>query len=1011
MKLQKMKTIRALYKANWIIYSSLLPKMTTKTKKQGVKATFEDVLREYQVKSGANDVSSTNTRIPNPNNKTNPHGGKYYVPDEKYSDFINSYYNLVISPGKIEHITEKQLSVKGPLLMDFDLHYPENYSSRLYTDEHIENLVAYLVNKLERVYELHDEECKFSMFILEKPAPQLSAKHKVYKDGLHIIIGIRGDLDTQVLLRKQMLADTQLSDIFADIPLANSWANILDEGVAKGDVNWQMYKSCKPGCEAYRLTHLYEIGYDENAQDMEIEELDVSDFPMRERIHELSARYDKHPYFMFTEEFTDIRAKHSDQGKRVAAATANISTLGGGTTSSSTLHMSNIFTNSLSMLQALIGLSSKEEIRELTQEFIQELTRDKEMAGFDLRETHDLVMSLPETYYGAGSYNNWIRVGWVLRNTDDRLFIVFVAFSAQSSNFQMSDLMDLYDRWQGFQSQKQEGLTKRSLVHWLMSEDPAKYKDVRANSVDYMVEKTLGISNKELEDGRLGSVNDASDAALARVLYKLFGDVFVCVSYKNSIWYRFVSHHWTETDGAVALRRAISEDMADLYRQKIRKLMAQKAVETDENRLKYFSIKIDRASAIASQLESNNSKKKIMSEAHELFYDEEFFAKIDTNPYLMCFNNGVVDFKAHTFRPGRPEDYITMTTNISYLMPRVEKHGTIMSQIREFMRQLFPLPELEEYMWEHLASILIGTAINQTFNMYIGVGSNGKSVLITLMEKVLGEYKADVPLSMLTDKRAKVGGVSPEVIGLKGKRYAVVQESSKGDRMNEGVMKQMTSKLDPLQGRGLWMSKPITFIPQFSLVLCSNEFMEIKSQDNGTWRRMRVVDFMSLFTENPVNDDPDKPYQFPMDKNITEKFEEWKEVFMGMLVQKAFATDGKVRDCPAVLRASEEYRASQDCMAEFIKDRLVPDGNGRIEKTELVQEFRQWYEGIYGRGAATPKPRDVQSYMDKKFGKYEKNKCWKGVRIQYKNQLYNGEEDETTIASDEDVQPSELVVR
>jgi hypothetical protein len=130
-----------------------------------------------------------------------------------------------------------------------------------------------------------------------------------------------------------------------------------------------------------------------------------------------------------------------------------------------------------------------------------------------------------------------------------------------------------------------------------------------------------------------------------------------------------------------------------------------------------------------------------------------------------------------------------------------------------------------------------------------------------------------------------------------------------------------------------------------------------------------------------------------------------------MLVQKAFETNGKVRDCPAVMRASEAYRASQDCMAEFIQDRIIKDANGRIEKTELVQEFRQWYEGIYGRGGKTPKPRDVQNYMDKTFGKYEKNKCWKGVRIQYKNQLYgSGDEDEiTTIASDgEDVRLCDL---
>ena len=48
------------------------------------------------------------------------------------------------------------------------------------------------------------------------------------------------------------------------------------------------------------------------------------------------------------------------------------------------------------------------------------------------------------------------------------------------------------------------------------------------------------------------------------------------------------------------------------------------------------------------------------------------------------------------------------------------------------MEQLFPSDqeygiELREYMWEHLASTLLGTIENQTFNIYNGKGSNGKS--------------------------------------------------------------------------------------------------------------------------------------------------------------------------------------------------------------------------------------------------------------------------------------------
>ena len=40
-----------------------------------------------------------------------------------------------------------------------------------------------------------------------------------------------------------------------------------------------------------------------------------------------------------------------------------------------------------------------------------------------------------------------------------------------------------------------------------------------------------------------------------------------------------------------------------------------------------------------------------------------------------------------------------------------------MKEINKFIDELFPDTELRRYMWEHLASILIGTNENQTFNI------------------------------------------------------------------------------------------------------------------------------------------------------------------------------------------------------------------------------------------------------------------------------------------------------
>jgi hypothetical protein len=135
-----------------------------------------------------------------------------------------------------------------------------------------------------------------------------------------------------------------------------------------------------------------------------------------------------------------------------------------------------------------------------------------------------------------------------------------------------------------------------------------------------------------------------------------------------------------------------------------------------------------------------------------------------------------------------------------------------------------------------------------------------------------------------------------------------------------------------------------------------------------------------------VHGDPDKPFQYLVDNTITDKFKYWKYTFMSMLVERAFKTEGKVGECDIVTKASKEYQESQDFIAEFIRDKIVVDPNGKIKKTELNSEFAIWYQSTYGRGA--PSPKEVHSYMDKKFGKYEKKEkgAWTGAKIKYERE-------------------------
>ena len=614
---------------------------------------------------------------------------------------------------------------------------------------------------------------------------------------------------------------------------------------------------------------------------------------------------------------------------------------------------------------------------------IEKMFDDLTPSEYELKEIHDFTLALSEKYYGQNSYNNWIRVGWALKNKNKKLFLTWLKMSTKSKEFNWYEVPKFYDMWKTFDENNPGGLSERSIMYWLKNENIQEFNKIRRETISFYVEQT---------------VDKSTDFDLATVLYQLYKDRFVCVSIKNNIWYEYKNHKWFENDSGNSLRMKISTEMYDLYQNKSQTLieLLNKMDNSNENHEKLL-IKCNKVSDICVNLKKTNPKNNIMKEARDIFYDKDFINKLDSNPYLLCFNNFVIDFKEKKYRKGQPDDFISKSTNIDYLpYQNVEKElSNIKDEINNFIDSLFPDEELKNYIWEHLASCMIGTNLNQTFNIYTGSGCNGKSVLVELMSRILGDYKGVIPVSLITQNRGSIGSASPEVVQLMGTRYAVMQEPKKGDKINEGIMKEITGG-DPIQARALF-KEAVTFIPQFKLVVCTNTLFDIKSNDDGTWRRIRVCDFKSKFTEKPYIDFPKEnyPHQYKIDKKLTEKFNIWAPIFASMLVELAFKLEGKVTDCKAVLSTSDKYRQDQDYLAEFAKEKIIKQKDAKIKKTEIMEEFKNWYITNYGR-ATLPNGREVTEYMDRLYGKCNKGK-WHNVAI-----VYEDDEEEEFDNTDED---------
>ena len=229
---------------------------------------------------------STNTRIGDKTLKI--YGGSYHIDESEWESFIELYYQKVFGDGALEYLTEKQLPEGGPMLVDIDLNYESSVKERQHTDDHVIDLVAMYLDKLMR-YLTIEQGTSINIFVMQKS--NVNCLDDKTKDGVHIIFGLQVPKGVQSLVRDDIVS--AIGEVWEGLPIKNTWDQVVDEGVAKGQVNWQMYGSRKPGNEAYLIHNHYICRWEGN--EWSLPERQTGTFDTHRYIHQLQAAYKEHP--------------------------------------------------------------------------------------------------------------------------------------------------------------------------------------------------------------------------------------------------------------------------------------------------------------------------------------------------------------------------------------------------------------------------------------------------------------------------------------------------------------------------------------------------------------------------------------------------------------------------------------------------------------------------------------------------------------------------------------------
>lgn len=589
--------------------------------------------------------------------------GSFYITPEKYDDFIKLYKETLLC-NKDVHMTERHRDI-GPILIDLDFRFAlsdgdaDEQCKRRYTIDDVMNILRIYANELKEYFVVPENNIKF--YVMEKDLPVVEHGKGVLKDGIHIMVpGIVTKPNFQFMLRKKIL--NSIEESLAHLRLSNKIADVVDEAVIERN-NWQMYGSRKPNCQAYRVSHIF--NFDTCSATFTEENVSLDDTGY---IEELSIRNKFVASTIKTEKLEDVMQYEQEISRQKMQK-----------------HFKNAVISKTKNMQFVVN----EEEYEQAKKYVALLRAER-----------------------ADSYNDWIRVGWCLRNIDHRLVNEFDQFSKLSAKYKEGECEKLWN----YMRHDGACLKMGTLRMWAKEDDPERYQTLIQTELGTLIRATY--PNKTEYD-------------VARVVQKMFGHQFAYDS-KTKTWYQFRNHRWYRDEGGLTLKHKFPTAVADVFRKTASTIMAQSSTEEDASEKEKLDNFAKGLLDIVTKLKKSDFQGKLKTECEMMFCNDKFEELLDGNTHLIGFENGVYDLNALEFREGRPEDFLSLTTGNNYV--EYDNDNPMIKEIDDCMKKILTSDSVREYVYRLLASFLHGAIREERFHIWTGVGCHAKGTMIMMAD-------------------------------------------------------------------------------------------------------------------------------------------------------------------------------------------------------------------------------------------------------------------------------------
>jgi P4 family phage/plasmid primase-like protien len=913
-------------------------------------------------------------------------GWSLKVPNEKIPEFLQKYHDYRYVCNAPSHLMEKPMPHFNIIKIDLDLRYlatsEETISGVLKHKYNMNIIKSFIAKYVEKIAEFTSipEDAKFT--ITEKKHPRFSNETKKYiKDGMHIICP-EIVLPNAVLMKiyNNFIQDEDVNEEFekfnncepidkavdSRVIYTNSWF-LLGSG-KPDDKNKDYYKPTKTYLVSVKKKSSGKIHVDLKSHKLQLEGVDL--------------------IMYFTNYGKDKPLELYDEVN-------------------------------LKQLENDFKMGSREPTNKMSEFARNELLRNISKAQFekeqiDVKFVIGLIRCLRSSR--AEVYDEWITIGYCLYNISVKNFSIFVEWSKTCRDKFSEDAC--FDEWYTKfpkYCEKYSTLNFHMLKRYAEMDNPELYmKLITTNRMQFfdtlihdMVNNKFDKANREIKFVK----------AVKEYLRIHSQEQLKCVDIKNNTWYIFRNNRWIKDEGANCIYKIFTNDFQQEFEKIFKKYEqliknTEDRIEKRKNRTAIQSIASPNISQLmtgdddiltettnensimnhdethdATLLETyrksqqclvslcefltkhsqrNNTIKDLCQEC----FDSTFFKNLDNNPDVFICENVVLDLKTCEVRKGQPNDMNSIYSNIVFPTDDVmttDEAIDCMEELEEFFDKLFPDINVRNYVLNYVAESLSGEHRREEFAIHTGCGRNGKSVFGNLLKLTLGEYYYEPDSKIYSNYENNVDGAQSIIANIRGKRFINTQEIKNTKHLDTAVIKKMSGG-DTLIARFLY-KEPFEFKPQGKFNMCCNDIPDLDSNDDGIFRRILVIPYISTFVNNNDSrlDDPVKfPHHYPCDTTITtEKLKRWAPYFLRNLwlryINLCNHNFEQLKDTnrpKQVKEAINEYIRQSNNYSNFVRDHLQFNPNKKSTYKDISSEFKTYMINLEGKFKATRQTND-----------------------------------------------------